>query len=101
NRRRSSLRLRALRDKLALQVATPDQDRDAVDEGLLAAITALPDAEREAFVLVAWDGLDPARAAVAAGCAPGTFRMRLHRARARLKRALGEDEATKTLEDSR
>ena len=103
NRRRSSLRRRALGTKLALQVATPPDapDRDAVDEALLAAIAALPDAEREAFVLVAWDGLDPARAALAAGCADGTFRMRLHRARARLRQELEADNPTKTLEDTR
>lgn len=97
NRRRSAGRRRALVDKLAADpsLAWPE-DADAVDERLLAAIARLPDAEREAFLLVAWDGLDPSRAAAAAGCGPGAFRMRLHRARAELKRQL-----VTTLEESR
>lgn len=103
NRRRSAVRRRTLGTKLALQAASSRgvPDRDPIDEALVAAIAALPDAEQEAFVLVAWDGLDPTRAAAAAGCAPGTFRMRLHRARARLRRELEADDATKTLEDTR
>lgn len=60
-----------------------------VDERLLTAIAELPEAEREAFMLVAWDGLDPQRASRAAGCNAGTFRMRLHRARRRLKQEMG------------
>jgi RNA polymerase sigma-70 factor (ECF subfamily) len=41
-------------------------------------------------MLVAWDDLDAARAARAAGCSPATFRMRLHRARRRLKQRMAE-----------
>lgn len=64
-------------------------DLSEVDERLLTAIADLPEAEREAFMLVAWDGLDPQRASRAAGCTAGTFRMRLHRARRRLKQEIG------------
>jgi DNA-directed RNA polymerase specialized sigma24 family protein len=39
-------------------------------------------------MLVAWEGLDAARAAQAAGCSRATFAVRLHRARKRLDRAL-------------
>lgn len=44
--------------------------------------------DREALALVAWDGLTPAKAARSLGCSPVAFRVRLHRARRRLARAL-------------
>lgn len=93
NRRRSSGRRRALGDKLeATFERNVSLEGTTVDGRLLDAIRGLPDAEREAFMLVAWDGLDPRRASQAAGCAPGTFRMRLHRARGHLRRCLAPDE---------
>lgn len=90
NRHRSTERRGALHDKLAagspwpLGQASPS-DLSEVDQRLLAAIAELPYAEREAFMLVAWDGLDATRASRVAGCSAATFRMRLHRARRRLK----------------
>lgn len=45
------------------------------------ALESLPEREREALLLVAWEGLSPTRAAQAAGCTAATFRVRLHRAR--------------------
>jgi RNA polymerase sigma factor (sigma-70 family) len=48
------------------------------------AIAALSPREREALLLVAWEGLDPQRAARVVGCAPAAFRARLYRARRRL-----------------
>lgn len=104
NRRRSATRRRALDEKLATQVppAPERPDRDPIDGALLEAIAALPDAEREAFMLVAWDGLDPGRAADAAGCGAGAFRMRLHRARGQLRRQLAATgRAAPSLEESR
>lgn len=48
---------------------------------LASALSALSSTEREALLLTAWDGLAPQRAAAAAGCSAGAFRVRLHRAR--------------------
>jgi RNA polymerase sigma-70 factor (ECF subfamily) len=48
------------------------------------ALAALSAREREALLLVAWEGLDPQRAARAVGCAPTAFRARLYRARRQL-----------------
>jgi RNA polymerase sigma factor (sigma-70 family) len=93
NRHRSSRRRQALGERL-MNVRQPiddqptDIERREVDERLLEAIRRLPPKEREALMLVAWDGLTPRRAARAAGCGAPAFRVRLHRARARLKRAL-------------
>jgi RNA polymerase sigma-70 factor (ECF subfamily) len=55
---------------------------------------ALPPAELEVLLLVAWEQLTPAQAAAVLGIPPGTARSRLHRARAALRPVLtraGED----------
>jgi RNA polymerase sigma factor (sigma-70 family) len=52
-----------------------------MSDELAAAMIRLSAPEREALLLVAWEGLEPARAARAAGCSPAAFRGRLHRAR--------------------
>lgn len=90
---RSTRRRRALSHKVAVGSAwmpqQPSSSQPAeIDQRLLAAIAQLPDAEREAFMLVAWDELDATRASRAAGCSAATFRVRLHRARRRLRREL-------------
>jgi RNA polymerase sigma-70 factor (ECF subfamily) len=60
---------------------------------LLAAIRALPPDERDVLLLVAWEQLTPAQAALALGVPPGTARSRLHRARAALRLVLAEEKA--------
>jgi RNA polymerase sigma-70 factor (ECF subfamily) len=50
-----------------------------------AALGALKERDREALMLVAWEGLDNQRAALALGVSPETFAVRLHRARRRLQ----------------
>ena len=55
---------------------------------LVSAVRALPSAERDVLLLVAWEQLTPAQAATALGVPPGTARSRLHRARAALRLAL-------------
>jgi RNA polymerase sigma factor (sigma-70 family) len=89
NSRRSARRRGALHDRLVLlDVAA----RPSEDAGLLAtdrvaaleALAALPEEQREALLLVAWDGLTPDAAAGVLGIRPGTFRVRAHRARAAL-----------------
>lgn len=52
---------------------------------VLAALAVLSDAEREALLLVAWDGLSSAQAARVAGCTAATLHVRLFRARRRLR----------------
>jgi RNA polymerase sigma-70 factor (ECF subfamily) len=58
---------------------------------LLAAVRALPPAERDVLLLVAWEQLTPAQAAAALGVPQGTARSRLHRARTALRLALATD----------
>jgi len=52
------------------------------------ALAELSPDDRELVTLIAWEGLTPAEAATALGLSAGTARVRLHRARTRLRAAL-------------
>lgn len=87
NRRRADIRRTTLAENL---IHLQTVDAHAVDEfvteraHLLEALERLTDLEREALLLIAWDGLSPTDAAGVARCAPRAFRARLSRARSRL-----------------
>ncbi len=92
NHRRSAGRRAALQTRLeAFRPRAPMEDSiPAVDARIdvWRALDRLPPAQREALLLVAWERLDVARAAMAAGCSQATFSVRLHRARRRLMKEL-------------
>jgi RNA polymerase sigma-70 factor (ECF subfamily) len=88
-RRREALRVRLM------TTAEPDVvDRVEADAPVLAALATLREKDREALMLVAWDGLRPSEAAAVLGQSPQAFRVRLHRARRRLGSALERSHAT-------
>ena len=70
------------------------------DRVLAAALASLGARDREALLLIAWEGLSASEAAVAVGCSRGAFAVRLHRARRRLSAALAH-EASGVLEVAR
>lgn len=86
NQRRAAKRRSALQDRLLLLDAAA---ASADDAGVLAtdriaaieALAALPEQQREALLLIAWDGLTPDQAAAVLGIRSGAFRVRAHRAR--------------------
>jgi RNA polymerase sigma-70 factor (ECF subfamily) len=84
NQRRGARRHEALLDRVQWEAAVAAQETAQHDGALLAALALLPEAEREALLLVAWEGLDRPRAARAMGCSLPAFAARLHRARRRL-----------------
>lgn len=90
--RRGASRRRALTSRLS--GAEPEvgvsADLEAGDGVLLEALAKLAPKDREALTLIAWDGLAPHEAAAAVGDSPGTFRVRLYRARRRLRGLLEE-----------
>ncbi|HET6168470.1 MAG TPA: sigma-70 family RNA polymerase sigma factor [Marmoricola sp.] len=93
NHYRARRRRLALEDRLALlgSVARASEDAGVLATDRMEALHALvqlPDQQREALLLVAWDGLTADEAAAALDIRPGTFRVRTHRARA----ALGLDQ---------
>lgn len=87
-RRRGALTLR-LEGLVSGQSATWEPPAEMSDR-LAAAMTSLSPREREALLLVAWEELEPDRAARAAGCSPAAFRVRLHRARRRIAGQLAQ-----------
>jgi RNA polymerase sigma-70 factor (ECF subfamily) len=97
NHRRSGYRRALIDDELARleAVAASTVAAEVTAAERMAALTrlaALSTTEREALLLVAWDGLTPSQAAHVAGCSVSAFHVRLFRARRRLK-ATEVDEA--------
>ena len=93
NQRRAGARRRALLERLH-GAAASERRSDLVpgDRRLAAAWALLNERDREALMLVAWDGLDHRDAATVMGCSTSAFTVRVHRARCRLARLLGRDE---------
>jgi RNA polymerase sigma-70 factor, ECF subfamily len=86
--RRGSRRLGALRARLERADVARQTAEDEPAGRVAAALRRLPANDREALTLIAWDGLQPAEAATVLGQSPAAFRVRLHRARRRLRREL-------------
>ncbi|GAA0951596.1 RNA polymerase sigma factor [Nonomuraea longicatena] len=85
NRRRA--RNVALDTDLAdLYAAGPEQGLEL--QAIGAALRTLPDDDRELLTLLAWEGLERDQIATALGLSRNAVRIRLHRARKRLSRAL-------------
>jgi len=98
NQLRAARRRGALATRLrSLAGGDPDpgwQPPPLMSPELAAAMASLSPREREALLLVAWEGLTSDRAAGAAGCSPAAFRVRLHRARRRVAAELADPAAT-------
>ena len=69
-----------------------------LDPELGAALRSLSPLDREALLLVAWEDLTPAQAARSLGIKPTAFRVRLLRARRRLKAKLNSSRSEALLE---
>ena len=91
NRRRSDQRVVSLSARLAQRAASGHVA--SIDDGatgtelrltVLSALERLPDKEREAMRLLAWDRLSSADAATVLGCSRATLAVRVHRARRKL-----------------
>ncbi|MET0274815.1 MAG: sigma-70 family RNA polymerase sigma factor [Phenylobacterium sp.] len=91
-------RRREVRDEEGEYAATlktpPTQDWSVAMRSLQAALQQLPAEHREALVLVGAAGLSYEEAAEICGCALGTIKSRVNRARARLLKIMDADDAT-------
>lgn len=76
--------------------SAPTQDWSIAMRSLQAALQRLPAEHREALVLVGAAGLTYEEAAEICGCALGTIKSRVNRARARLLRIMDADDAVAT-----
>ena len=74
----------------------PTQDWSVAMRALQAALKQLPDEHREALILVGAAGLTYEEAAEICGCALGTIKSRVNRARARLLRLMDANEVSDT-----
>ena len=79
--------------------AAPTQDWSVALRALQGALQKLPDEHREALVLVGAAGLTYEEAAEICGCALGTIKSRVNRARARLLKIMDADEAADAFGD--
>jgi RNA polymerase sigma-70 factor (ECF subfamily) len=87
NHRRGDRRRARLVERLRREASTAQQLSVVpapADSWLLGAIERLPDAYREAVMLVNWEGCSHADAAQVLGCSVNAVALRLHKARARL-----------------
>ena len=76
------------------QAASPELSERLADRlAVLAALATLQEKDQEALRLIEWEQLDTAAGAAALGCSTGAFKVRLHRARRRLARALDQQAA--------
>jgi RNA polymerase sigma-70 factor, ECF subfamily len=86
--RRSGARRRSLVTRLdAAQSRAASSDQPS-EVGVTDALMQLSEKDREAITLVAWEGLSPSEAALVVGQSSVAFRVRLHRAKRRLRARL-------------
>jgi RNA polymerase sigma-70 factor (ECF subfamily) len=90
-RSRTRLRQRTLVERRIVQDSDPGDVADARMD-VLAALAMLPQDQRDALVLVEMFGFDTETAAQALGIRPVSVRVRLHRARLRLRDVLGGED---------
>lgn len=100
NHRRAGTRQQEIARRLAstLGGGAPAGPGARVPGAVAAALARLSEQDREALLLDAWEDLDHRQAATVLACSPVAYRLRLHRARKRLRRELeliGEDEGVR------
>lgn len=86
--RRSSARRVSLLSKLEDTQSPSERSDQPLELGVAGALRRLPEKDREAITLVAWEGLSPREAALVVGTSAVAFRVRLHRAKRRLRHLL-------------
>jgi RNA polymerase sigma-70 factor, ECF subfamily len=87
SQQRSTRRQEAIAERVAAELPEPSEI-PLGSPRVLAALAALSEAEREVLMLAAWEELSSAKAARVLGCSATAYRIRLHRARKRLRERL-------------
>jgi RNA polymerase sigma-70 factor (ECF subfamily) len=91
--RRATTRQRTIAARLAAsEPSALPESSDGSDEPrtVLEALAGLHEKEREVLMLAAWEELSSSEAARVLGCSATAYRIRLHRARGRLRERLAE-----------
>ncbi|HEY1834763.1 MAG TPA: sigma-70 family RNA polymerase sigma factor [Solirubrobacteraceae bacterium] len=93
--RRSERRRDALVERIARTSSTSAEDHLgslARRDSAVRALSRLTHNQREALLLIAWEGLSEKQASAALGCSRGAFALRVHRARKAFRRELERGE---------
>lgn len=85
NQRRAAVRRAALRRRVGDNAAAVEPERESP---VLQALASLGERDREVLMLTAWEELSSAETARVLGCSRTAAKVRLHRARRRLRQAL-------------
>lgn len=86
--------------KLAMQLSVKGNQSDHMDLlDFAKAFATLPEEQREALILVGAEGFAYEDAALMCGCAVGTIKSRVNRARVKLAELLGVSEANELISD--
>jgi len=91
NHRRGRTRRSDLADRLRLALTVPPHMAPDSSGRASAALASLSATDREVLTLTAWEGLAPAELAIVLGVSESATRVRLHRARSRLRARLAQD----------
>jgi RNA polymerase sigma-70 factor, ECF subfamily len=87
SQQRATRRQQAIAERVAAELPEPSEMPSGLPR-VLAALAALSEVEREVLMLAAWEELSSAEAARVLGCSATAYRLRLHRARKRLRERL-------------
>jgi RNA polymerase sigma-70 factor, ECF subfamily len=93
SQQRATRRQHAIAERVAASersAALPDEGPSFGRGRLLEALAGLSEAEREVLMLAAWEELSSSEAAQVLECSATAFRIRLHRARRRLREHLAQ-----------
>lgn len=94
NQRRGERRRRRLTERLEAQrpevMAGPEAGTSVSD--VMGALSRLSEGDREILLLAAWEELTHVEIAAVLGCSENASAIRLHRARARLRRAYAKEQ---------
>jgi RNA polymerase sigma-70 factor, ECF subfamily len=92
SQQRATRRQRAIAERVAAAEPSspPEAPRTSGSAQLLHALADLSEKDREVLLLAAWEELPGIEAARALGCSTTAYRIRLHRARRRLRERLAE-----------
>jgi RNA polymerase sigma-70 factor (ECF subfamily) len=101
NYHRGERRRSALADRLrqSLEACHVDDPADGVDSTVRGALRMLTEGDRELMQLAVWEQLSRAEIAIALGCSQAAVRVRLHRARTRLRQAMTELDCPSSVPD--
>ena len=88
SQQRTTRRQQAIAQRVAVGLPEAPAEAPLGSPRVLEALAALSEGEREVLMLAAWEELSGSEAARVLGCSATAYRIRLHRARKRLRERL-------------